>query len=300
MKKFVISTILSLLVCGAMSAGTPGGEAMSFVLVPHDPASLSMGGTGFAGSAAAMTLSDTKVDASGFFQMWSPSFADEKFAGVSSFFKVGESLGFSIDGAYGICPSYDIFNEAGKANGSFTPKDMHVEIGASYRILPILSAGVSFKYLSSSLSNSVSNSAIAIDAMAAVSLGSIKAGAGLRNLGGKVESKVGTEYGLPTSLFLGGEYVLAPEGGKSVVTVDADFDYFFSGSIGLAAGVRYCWNNMVSLMGGYHLGTEGAPLPSFASAGLGLCFGGVTINANYLLASDTLGGSMSFGLGFRF
>lgn len=54
------------------------------------------------------------------------------------------------------------------------------------------------------------------------------------------------------------------------------------------------------LRAGYHYGTQDKGLPSFASAGLGLKFAGVELNAAYLFASEALGGTMTFGLGYSF
>lgn len=54
------------------------------------------------------------------------------------------------------------------------------------------------------------------------------------------------------------------------------------------------------LRAGYHYGTRDKGLPSFASTGLGLKFAGVELNAAYLFASEALGGTMTFGLGYSF
>ena len=67
-----------------------------------------------------------------------------------------------------------------------------------------------------------------------------------------------------------------------------------------AAGVQYSFRDMVFARAGYHYGADKAVLPSFASAGLGVKFFGVELNVAYLFASDALGGTMTFGLGYSF
>lgn len=59
-------------------------------------------------------------------------------------------------------------------------------------------------------------------------------------------------------------------------------------------------SGIVFLRAGYHYGTQDKGLPSFASAGLGVKFFGVELNAAYLFASDAIGGTMTFGLGYSF
>ncbi len=75
---------------------------------------------------------------------------------------------------------------------------------------------------------------------------------------------------------------------KFVVHKFVEFLYF-SGVSGIAF-----------LRVGYHYSTQDKGLPSFASAGLGLKFAGVELNAAYLFASEALGNTMTFGLGYSF
>ena len=67
-----------------------------------------------------------------------------------------------------------------------------------------------------------------------------------------------------------------------------------------ALGAQYGWNDMVFARAGFHLGTGKAPLPTYASVGLGVKFVGVHLDVSYLLASKVLGNTLCVGIGYAF
>ena len=64
-------------------------------------------------------------------------------------------------------------------------------------------------------------------------------------------------------------------------------------------GVEYGFAEVAYARAGYHYGGE-TILPSFASAGLGLCLGHLELDAAYVFASDVLGNSFSLKIGVWF
>lgn len=298
MKK-TLYTIVLLGLCASMYAGNPGGSAMSFVSIPENPTALSLGGATLGNSIEAGLLKGKTIDAGASYLMWSPSFVNEKFVNAGASFKLGSSLALGLDATYGMNEPYEVFGESGLANGTFTPADIKVGLSAAYMISPAISVGVGLKILNSKASNSVTYSSIALDALAAWKKDGLTVVGGIRNLGSGVTSKDGTKYALPSSVALGADYCLA-FGEAFNLGLEADLDYYFAGALGIAAAAQLDWKEHVFARAGYHMGGEGAPLPSFASAGFGVKFFGVHLDATYLLASETLGGTMMFGLGYSF
>ena len=88
--------------------------------------------------------------------------------------------------------------------------------------------------------------------------------------------------------------------GTSALRFAADADVFFTGGVGAALGAQYGWNDMVFARAGFHLGTGKAPLPTYASVGLGVKFVGVHLDVSYLLASKVLGNTLCVGIGYAF
>ena len=84
------------------------------------------------------------------------------------------------------------------------------------------------------------------------------------------------------------------------LTVGAEVDYLFSGALMAGLGVEYTIVDIVSLRGGFHYGDAAKAIPMYASLGLGVKFAGVHLDFSYLLASQTLGNSLLFGLGYSF
>ena len=65
-------------------------------------------------------------------------------------------------------------------------------------------------------------------------------------------------------------------------------------------GVEYTIVDIVSLRGGFHYGDAAKAVPTYASLGLGVHVAGLVFDAAYLLASETVGGSLCITLGYSF
>ena len=65
-------------------------------------------------------------------------------------------------------------------------------------------------------------------------------------------------------------------------------------------GLEYTLADIVSLRGGFHYGDAAKALPTYASLGLGLQFAGVSLDVTFLTASQSLGNTLLFGLGYSF
>lgn len=301
MKKFIY-------IVGALMLLFPtvaGAQALPYVTAEYDAASLGTAGANLvdtentANSAfanpAAMGFAESTLDAAANFTMYAPTSSSMITAGVS--YGLGK-LGVAAGVLFGAHQSYDVTNSAGTVTGSFAPSDLLMAAGLSYRLLPVLSVGMNLGYATSSLSEKYSYGAVKADLFAMTQMKGVKAAVGLRNLGTSVTSVKGTKFSLPSSLALGAAYTIAfAEDQKVDLLLDADC--YFNDGVAVAAGFEYAMKEFVFVRGGYRYGGE-SPVPSFASLGAGVKLSGVRLDLAYLLGSETMGNTLSVGLGYTF
>lgn len=296
--KRIFTIAVSVLLSACLYAQDAAGVAMPFSTVPRNVRTLSLGGISSAEDVAVRIFGEDKLDASVSWYSWAPSAAASNDINADIFARLGHRIGLSAQFALDNGPKYDIYSDTGVKGGFFTPKDMMFKLGAAYRITPSLSAGASFRYMSSSLTSKLSYSAVAADVMAAYDLGPATVTAGITNLGSSVKAADGTAFGIPTAVTVAGDWSMT-FAEKHSVDVKAQVDWFFKGGLRAGAGAEYGFADMAFVRVGYCYGGN-SPLPSFLSLGLGGKFAGVSINAAYLLGDQTIGGTLAIGAGYSF
>jgi len=300
-------TALSVLVF-ILAAGVPlNAQTPPSLLVSSDAAAAgtalaavgrSAGAYSLESNVASMALMEGKMAAGASFVLWQPSYASNKVLGLGAAYRIGERLALGLQAkSFGQQP-YDVVTESGSVKGSFTPRDLSVGLGVAYAFADFLSAGVAARMVNSSLAESASATIFGFDAALFFKKEALSAGLALCNLGGKV-SYGDASYSQPTLLKAGAAYRFGSPEGHSV-TASLESDYLFAGAFSAGLGAEYSLRELLFLRAGYHYGSKDKGLPSFASAGLGVKFAGVELNAAYLLASETLGGTLLLGLGYSF
>ena len=279
-----------LIPAAAMAQG-PVSDALPFTQLDYNPASIGMGGT-VVPSAAVLPLKEVKLAGGLSYQNYMPDISATQYIGggvAGCLDKLGYSFSF-VRGTGEIIEDGSV--------GSYTPKEMLVNAGVSYAVLDRLAVGVNVKYAQEQPMLNYSNSAIAADVFVAGKFNGIDFAAGLSSVGQKVKSQATGEYSLPSAIVAsaGYAYELTED---NVVSARARVDSFFSGALAAGAGVEYCWSGMVCARAGYHYGGDSI-IPSYASAGLGLRYSVITLDAAYLFASDVLGGGFAISAGVRF
>ncbi len=297
MKKTVLTIFISAMTLVAASA-----QSMPSLFIPSDPTAAAVAGssmareaTAFASAdnACAMSFSPKTFAIASSYGMWAPETADNKVISIGSFFRTGERLTVGLSGSYLADNAMNITNANGAVTGSFSPKDIIARAAVSYLLTDALSLGVSGKFLSSSIAPDMSGTAFGGDVSLMFRQNSLSAALALCNLGSSI-SYGGDSYSMPAYLRAGAAY------SEGSLVLSAEADYLLDGAFGAALGAEYGIADIAFLRAGYHYGAEDMGLPSFASAGLGVKFAGFEFNAAYLLASETLGGTMTFGLGYSF
>ena len=294
----------------SFAAVTAGAQALPYVAAEMSAHSLSMAGadvtetSDIANSAftnaAAIPFSETRLDVAAGYTMWQPAQVNTNVLNVAGAYNLNGKMGVALGFRYGMNPSYPVMDDSGREKGTYTPSDLQINAGFSWRFLPFLSAGVNLGYASSSLAEGYSYGALATDVFVMSKLSDFKVALGVSNLGTKVKSASGASFALPSSLTLGAGYdkTFAQKHGVDVLL---DADYYFSGSFAAAAGAGYTYNNLVSVRAGYRYG-EGAVLPSFASVGIGVNVIGIKLDAAYLIATgdSSMKNTLSVSLGYSF
>lgn len=256
-------------------------------------------------NVAAMSLKDNILDASVGFGLWQPAYAGDKLVSAGLRCKVYKGLSLGLSFRDRLQNPYEITTSTGSASkdGSFTPKEYNLALGASYAFLPGLSAGVSLRCLRSALAPEIASTTFGVDLAFAFSrtFGRHDIGAGLsvNNLGTKL--KYGeNKYSLPSMVKLGASYYYILDEKSSHVGLTAEFDALFKGGFMAGVGAEYAFRNMLFVRAGYHYGDRAKAVPQYASAGLGVRFYGVSLNASYIFASEVLGNSFGISLGYSF
>ena len=278
---------------------------MPFLAIERSPAVLATAGAGYSaawsafGNSAFLPFSEVKMDAAASWQNWAPSGSHSTNINAGAAYRLSDGFALSVAFASQGGDGYDIVSDSGVSKGSFKPSDMIVGAGAGFRFGENLSAGVSVRFASQKLSPDASYSAVAAGADVMYASGSLKASAGIHNIGTPVTSADGTKYPVPASANLTGSYAHGL-GDSGSIAASLTADCFLSGGISAGLGVEYAFRNMVFARAGYHLGTQTAVLPSFVTLGLGGKFAGISIDLACLLGNETLGGTLALGLGYSF
>lgn len=303
--KNILIYIFALLMPVAVSA-----QALPFVAADYSAGAMAKAGsnatetssTAFASfeNIAAVPYSDKSADLALGYTLWQPSSVSSNVILVGGSYNLADKLGFALGMTYGMLPEYDIFNDNGSHKGTYTPSDVQVNAGASWRFLPFLSAGVNLGYASSSLAEGVSYGAFNVDVFLMSKFADYKVALGLTDLGSAVVSASDVRFSLPSALTLGLGY------DKTFVDVHKvdvalDLDYYFDGHVAASIGADYTFNNMISFLAGYRYGGNSV-IPSYASLGLGGRFFGVNLDLAYVLpvAKSPMSNTLSLAVGYSF
>ena len=296
MKK-LLSIIAACAVCLSLSA-----QSVAFLNINPDPATAGVAGTGIARTAdayalenniAAAALNGPKMAAAAGFGMWQPKAANSKLISAAGYYRISDRLALGVqfkDMAY---PAYSIVSGDGRVKDSFAPMELTAGLGVAYRLADGFSAGVSLRFISSSLTQEAKASAFGADIALKYEKDAFQAGLSVCNLGTPVNYG-GENYAQPGIARLGAAYSIAG------LTASVEADYLFAGGLMAGIGLEYTIADIVSLRGGFHYGDAAKAIPTYASLGLGVKFAGVHLDAAFLLASKTLGNTLMLGLGYSF
>ncbi len=306
-----VATFLTISCAMLMPSGTSRAqsEAMPFVAT-----FLNLSEAGFAGCSlsdsglshsnpAYPVMRDRKLSVSAGWMSLAPDYYGTSCFSVDAGMVLGKKFGVCVLAAYGLDRPYEEFNSGGYSTGTFRPRQLIAGAGFCYRPLSFLSVGVNVKYAGEKLTSAAGYGALVTDiALAAdVPLGHgirIKATAGAYSLGTKVKASDGSSYRLPSEARgeVGYFQEFTP---RHRLEILGAADVFFNRKFSAAAGLGYTWNSMLTARLGYRYGGNSV-IPSYASAGIGVKFFGVSLDAVWLFGSKILRNSFGLSLGYGF
>ena len=293
-----VATALAILSVAILRAQDAGSSAMPFSLVPRDARTLSLGLVSDISDPAYRLLDGQKLNASLSWYSWAPSGTSSTDINADAFVRLGQKFGVAFQFGFDSGSAYDIYDADGIKGDSFNPSELFVKLGASYRILPMLSASLSARYMSNTIAPEQSYSAFAGDALVAASFGSARAAAGVCNIGTPVTASDGTSYGLPAAVSVAGGYKFLFADAHSL-DASAQADVFFRGGFRAGVGAEYGFKDLAFFRLGYSYGGK-SPMPSCFTIGIGARYYGFTIDAVCLLGTPAISGTLGVAMGYRF
>lgn len=301
---------VTLIIASLIAISSYGQSAVSFVNISADPVYYSLGGAALTADAnafsvstniSAVALGDDHMAASASYGSWQPQGVNSSLASISGFGLIGGKLGVGLNAKYMMYPSYSTVTEGGFPAGEFTPEDLSMELGLSYKIIKGLSAGVNVRYIMSKLAKEADGSAVSADISLSYRVAGIRVAAAVTNLGSKIDYGY-RPYTLPAMAKLGVGYVYDIQNSSVGVHLEGDY-IIYNGSVMCGLGAEYKFKELVSARVGYHYGSKAADaILSYFSAGLGVKLLGVTLDAAYLvgMSESPLNNTWMVSLGYRF
>lgn len=299
----LVFAISALCVCAGLSAQT-----FTTSIIPRDPASLALAGADAAspehlawtafGNASVAALNSQKAALGVSYTMWSPSGQKTNIISAGASAHIGRIVTLSLAGSFAPGQTYSVIDDEGISQGEFTTNSQLFGAALSVKLGAHGGLGVGVRYGRESLAAEYNLSGVMIDASFAWDFDFLTVSAGVKSLGPK--AKLGdNSYDLPSS---GNLALYAPLslGLNHTLSLAADADYFFGAGFAAAGGVQYGFKNMVFARAGYHYGSSKAPLPQYASLGLGVKFFGVSLDVAWLTANTNIGNTIQAGLSYCF
>lgn len=302
--KHISVIFVSLLLC--LTSAAQDWSALPWMRTGRGAADMAMAGSAFMsddnmawaadGNAAMVPFSSRRMSVELGYMLANP--VRTNYAGAGFAYNIKDRVGVTAALSYGINPAYDVYNESGRPAGTFSPGQLMLGAGVSWRFVKFMSAGLNLRYAMQTLAEGVSSSAFAGDFVLMCRFGDFFVSAGAMNFGTPVKSSDGRSFNLSSSVKLAGmyEHLFAEKHG---LQVNLDADWYLSKAASAALGAQYGWNDMVFVRAGYRYGSGRSPLPSMASVGLGCKFFGVRIDAAYVVYGSTIN-TLNVGLGYSF
>lgn len=305
-------SLAALLVCGfcTLAAGQESSStaAMPFLAVNPDPVASGMGGTASRGAfshfsgIAGTEGEDADVQVGVAYNYFQPDAYTSHIAAAAGVWKYSDRLAFTAGVLYRAGEKFNVTSESGYSMGTFMPFDIRAGIGASYKIMDGLSAGLTLNYAQSNSvpeidgEQQVDRTGFADVQVAYRFSFPLRLAVSATSLGLPVKSSSGDKYALPMALRADADYYIAL--GDCSLRPSLSVGMYFKGaSISASLGLEYAYKDYVYVRTGGHLSSGETGMPSYFSLGAGVklvkC---LTLNAAWLYADGPMKNTVSAGL----
>lgn len=305
MRKIILTVLLSA-ICIVPSMA----QSATFTLIPYDTHSTSMANSSVAlyatpfalwNNGASTLFSEESFQAGASYGIWQPSQLDNRILTAAGYYRIGEKVAISAGYRNISYSPYDIVDDNGNIKTKFTPSEMEISAGLSYKLLPAMGLYANVNYISSVLGSNNSATSVGADAGIYVDLKALKLGLAIVNIGGELNYGGENAYPLPTMAKIGVSTTQIFD--KNAISGSIEGDYIISASsLALSLGVEYKWNKMVRINCGYHYGDK-ENIPSYLSFGGGLDIVGIKLGATYIIGTSNdspINGSIMCTLAYAF
>lgn len=282
--------------------------AVPFLTFPTDARTTGMGATGsvlpgnpFAlfRNASSAVFSEEKARIGYSYTPWNPDLVSKSsLNALGAWLRLGQKqvllIGFRHF-SHGEIPTTD---ENGNSTGNFTPKDLSVDLGYSYRVGENLSLGLGLDYIRSNMGDfggtkvasafALNFSATYHSVLCSGKPGSFwSAGLSVNHIGSKIKYLT-SSYDLPAGINLGGA-ICYPFSEKHTLTGNLELGYqemlSDTKSLGFGIGAEYNLFGHYFIRAGYHSSDKIKSSGNYATTGAGIEFNGARIDFAYLIAS---------------
>lgn len=230
------------------------------------------------GNIAALAFEPRTFMVSAGDMLWISENGNLQLFNTSVSLKFSELWGISLGGAYMYKAPYQCIDMDGDYIGMFRTFDWIVRAGTSYKITEFLSAGVKFSYAHSVLAENESYNAVATDLLIMGTYSGLNATVGITDIG--MSSHRGEyKYNIPSAAVLAASYKTTIAS-KHIVTLSADINTFFEGSIAVSSTLKYYYDNFVIFNVGYQNGGQSL-LPTCCAIGFSVKYKGFSLSTAY-------------------
>lgn len=297
MKKIYAIAAALLLMAPATLRAQESTVAMPFMAVNLDAASAAMGSMSIYNNAASSVWNKDMAHIEAGYGMWTPK---ASYPGNDIFLRghwqVKDFVALRLEFADRLETPYELIDDFGETVGSYKPGSLRGYLGASFKFAEHYSIGVDAVYARRNLYEDAIYNTVAANAAFMMRFKVFNAALGVKNVGMPVKNTAHTgSYMIPSSAFA--DLAFDIEKGKHDILFGGEFEYMFNNMIAYGAGASYTYGDMVAVRLGYH---GGGLFPNHFSAGLGLKFKGITLNATALFGKENMNGTFLAALGYSF
>lgn len=277
-------------------------QAGSFISIPLDTRSVSMGNTYVAGAhsnaiytnLAASSLSNKKLELGFTYRPWIQDISDDySITGFSALFALNNKHHIALGNRNYSLPSYSLTDDNGNLSEEYEPKEYTIDLGYAYNLSEKTALSVSFHYIDADYGESSTANTFGVDLGFKSSYKNVEFGAMVRNLGSELEFENSTSE-LPLTLTAGVAYTKSLlDKHHLAANIDlANVSYNDESGMTAGVGVEYSYKTYLALRTGYYYADEAIGLETF-SLGCGVKLAGVSIDFAWLNSDNALNNNYS-------
>lgn len=266
-------------------------------------ANTSLYGKGFSiyTNFASAALEDNVMSVSAQYSMWQPNVYSMNNMALAGYYKIADRYTVGLGVRTLLHQSTSVVDNNGLPITTYNPMELSVDAAFGMRIIDGLSAAVNLHFFYQQLLVDESAMGVGADVDLMYKHKYFTAALSGKNLGPNMFYE--TPSPLPMEVKLGVSSTVGDSGEIFKFTPAIDASYLINASAFTAAvGAEFKFIDIVSVRGGYRFSSDIASVPTYATAGIGFDFFGVSLDAAYYfgLSGCPVGNSFQIGLSYSF